>query len=89
MESAVIDREKDTFTTNGDYEQTRQEIISLLHVEEDEDFVRPTRYALDLTLNLRQPKARYSECPSFFRCAMTNRKANSSRSAPAALYQVQ
>ncbi len=52
MESAVIDREKATFTTSGDYEQTRQEITSLLYVQEDEDFVRPTQYALDLTLNL-------------------------------------
>jgi len=52
MESAVIDREKATFTTNGDYEQTRQEITSLLYVQEDEDFVRPTHYALDLMLNL-------------------------------------
>lgn len=52
MESAVIDREKARFTTNGDYEQTRQEITSLLYIQEDEDFVRPTRHALDLTLNL-------------------------------------
>ncbi len=52
MGSAVINREKAAFTTNGDYEQTRQEITSLLYVQEDEDFVRPTRYALDLTLNL-------------------------------------
>ena len=52
MESAVIDREKATFTTNGDYERTRQEITSLLYIQEDEDFVRPTQYALDLTLNL-------------------------------------
>ena len=40
------------FTTNGEYEQTRQEVTSLLYMEEDEDFVRPTRHALDLTLNL-------------------------------------
>ena len=52
MESAVVDRERTRFTTNGDYEQTRQEITSLLYVQEDEDFVRPTQYALDLTLNL-------------------------------------
>lgn len=52
MESAAIDREKAAFTTNGGYEQTRQAITSLLYVQEDEDFVRPTRYALDLTLNL-------------------------------------
>ena len=52
MEGGVVDREKAAFTTNGDYEQTRQEITSLLYVEEDEDYVRPTQYALDLTLNL-------------------------------------
>jgi hypothetical protein len=52
MKSAVTDREKATFTTNGEYEQTRQETTSLLYIQEDEDFVRPTRHALDLTLNL-------------------------------------
>jgi|GEM_PF-2657461 len=60
MESAVVERKKSVkakqvragFTTNGDYEKTRQDITALLYVPEDEDFVRPTRYALDLTLNL-------------------------------------
>jgi len=52
MESAVIDRRKTAFTTNGEYEQTRQDVTSLLYIQEDEDFVRPTQYALDLTLNL-------------------------------------
>ena len=60
MESAVIERvktedleqTKSLFTTNGDYEQTRQATTALLFVEEDEDFVRPTRHALDLTLKM-------------------------------------
>ncbi|MGI4791964.1 MAG: hypothetical protein ACRYFS_24340 [Janthinobacterium lividum] len=60
MESAVIDAAKPEelrqakiiFTTNGKYEQTRQSVTSLLFAEEDEEFMHPTQYALDLTLSL-------------------------------------
>ena len=38
--------------TTREYELTRRDITSLLYLEEDEDFVRPTQYALDLTLSL-------------------------------------
>ena len=43
---------KSTFTTNLEYELTRQDITAMLYFEEDEDFVRPTQYALNLTLSL-------------------------------------
>lgn len=41
-----------TFTMNGEYQETRQGVTSLLYVEEDEDFARPTPYALGLALDL-------------------------------------
>lgn len=40
------------FSTNREYELARWNVTSLLYIEEDEDFVRPTQYALDLTLSL-------------------------------------
>ena len=42
----------DFFTLNGDYQKTRREITELLYIEEDEDFTRPTSFALDLALDL-------------------------------------
>lgn len=40
------------FTLNGDYQKTYRQITGLLYIEEDEDFTRPTRFALDFTLDL-------------------------------------
>ena len=34
------------------YQETRQALIDLLSLEEDEEYVRPTKYAFDLTLEL-------------------------------------
>ena len=40
------------FTMNGDYNHTRRDVTDLLFIQEDEDYVRPTPYALDLALEL-------------------------------------
>jgi hypothetical protein len=34
------------------YQKTRQDLLALSEMEEDEDYTRPTKYALDLTLDL-------------------------------------
>lgn len=43
---------KSTHFANEEYEKTKQDVTSLLYIQEDEDYVRPTQHALDLTLGL-------------------------------------
>jgi len=55
METLTIRQNDPTgrsFTANGDYNCTRREVTALLYIQEDEDYVRPTPYALDLALEL-------------------------------------